>query len=284
MLNFPIIDSHLHLWDVNHLNYPWLKEIPALNKTHLPLDLEKDIKSYSVNSVIFVQAECDSKQSLEEVKWVSDLALHHSSIKGIVAWAPLEMGLNADQHLGYLKNNKLVKGIRRIIQFESNPNFCLQPEFIKGVQLLAKYNLPFDICIKTHQLPQIINLVKQCQNVKFVLDHMGKPNIDKQELEPWKNNLSELAQFPHVWCKISGLVTEADHQNWNQFHLEPYISHAINAFGFDRVMFGSDWPVMNLAANYSCWLDALCDLLKTHHIHDLKKLFHDNAQEFYGLK
>ena len=283
MLNYPITDSHIHLWDIIHLDYSWLAEIPTLNKTHLPADFHNDAKSYSIDSVIFVQAECLPSQSLDEVQWVSDLAIHNPNIKGIVAWAPLERSSAAKQHLSHLQKNSLVKGIRRIIQFEDDFDFCLQAEFIEGVQLLADLNLPFDICVKTHQLPQVINMVEQCPRVKFVLNHMGKPNIDKQEFEPWKKHLSQLAHFPNVWCKISGLVTEADHQRWENHHLEPYISHSINEFVFDRVMFGSDWPVLNLAANYTRWIESLCELLKNHPSADLKKLFHDNAHKFYGL-
>lgn len=278
-----ITDSHIHLWDPSHLNYAWLESLSVLNKTHLPVDLLEAAKPYELASAVFVQAECDPKQSLEEVSWVTELAKHHPNIKGIVAFAPLELGLSADLHLSYLKKNPLVKGVRRIIQFEKESEFCLQPDFVAGVQLLSHYDFPFDICIKTHQLPQVIELIKQCPDIKFMLDHVAKPNIESHELEPWKQHLHELAQFPNVWCKISGLVTEADHLTWQQHHLEPYITHAINVFGFDRLLFGSDWPVMNLATHYSRWIDTLREILKPHSQTDLQKFFHDNAQQFYGL-
>lgn len=282
MFNFPIIDAHLHLWDNHHLNYSWLQATPALNKPHMLRELSLAIQSCPIESVVFVQAECDTGQSLAEVNWVSGLAHEDTRIKAIVAHASLENGEAMRSHLAILKKNSLVKGVRRLLQSEAN-DFCLQPDFVKGVQMLAEFDFTFDVCIKWHQLPQVIRLVKQCPHIKFVLDHIGKPNIAEQQTYPWQDNLGELAQFQNVWCKISGVVTEADHQAWQKTDIALYIQHAVDVFGFDRLMFGSDWPVMNLATNYKSWLNTVYDLLKQYSEENLIRFFSKNALDFYGF-
>ena len=152
-----------------------------------------------------------------------------------------------------LAEDTLVKGIRRLIQGE-NVDFCIQPNFINGVKTLARYGLSFDICIFHPQLANAIRLVEQCPNIQFILDHIGKPDIKNQLFEPWKQEIKTLADFPNVYCKISGLVTEADHENWTAADLQPYIEHVIECFGFDRVIYGSDWPVSTLASDYPRWV------------------------------
>lgn len=282
-MHFPITDSHLHLWDNNNLNYPWLEKMPTLNQSFLLTDLMDATKSLHIESFVFVQAECEPQQSLAEVNWVFELAKRDARIHGIVAHAPLELGADVKPHLTALKENKLVKGVRRLLQAETD-DFCLEKKFVTGVQLLSDYNFSFDLCVKPHQLPAAIRLVEQCQDVRFVLNHLGKPNIAKKQLQPWQDNISQLASFKNVWCKISGLTTEAHHQTWCSDDLRPYINHAIKEFTFDRVMFGSDWPVVNLAGSYTHWAHTLYDLLSHQFAEpELKKLFHENVWRFYQL-
>jgi L-fuconolactonase len=283
MINFPIVDTHLHLWDPGYLRYPWLDEIPMLNRPHLLDDYDRATGPVQVEKMVFLQCEADFAQFMAEAEWVTGLAQTDPRIAGMVPWAPLEKGEGAKMDLERLAANPLVKGVRRIIQFEPDIDFCLRPDFVRGVQLLADYNLSFDICINHKQLANTIKLVAQCPNVPFILDHIGKPDIKNHLLDPWRQEIEKLAGFPNVWCKMSGLVTEADHANWTRDDLKPYIDHVIDTFGFDRVMYGGDWPVATQATTYPRWVETLEWAVQGCSTAELHKLFHDNAIAFYRL-
>lgn len=282
-LTFPIVDPHLHVWDVDKLSYPWLRDVPLLNKTFLLDDYNRACGPVAVERMVFVQCEADFSQFQQEADWVSSLADHDPRLQGIVAWAPLENGSASRPALERLASNPRIKGIRRIIQFEPDIEFCLRPDFVRGVQALADYDLSFDICISPHHLPNTIKLVQQCPNVRFVLDHIAKPNIKNQRLDPWRADLAILAALPNVWCKISGLVTEADHANWQNAQLKPYIDYVIEQFSFDRVMYAGDWPVASQATTYPRWVETLLWAVQDCSPDERKKLFHDNALSFYKL-
>lgn len=278
----PIVDSHLHFWDPGQLNYPWLGDLPALNRAFLPAQLAQATTAVNLQKLVFVQADCVPEDGLAEVTWVSRLAQMEPRIQGIVASASLEKGQASAAYLEKLKAFPLVKGVRRLIQSEA-PGFANQPKFIQGVQQLAQFGFSFDICIVHTQMAEVIELVRQCPAVTFVLDHFGKPAIAGQQLEPWAAQLRALAQFPHVWCKLSGLVTEADHQNWTVGDLRPYVQAALDAFGSHRLMFGSDWPVSTLAASYRQWVETAGALLSALSEADRQRVFFENAQTFYRL-
>ena len=283
--NFKIIDTHLHLWDPDVLYYPWLQEeAPSLNKKFLLEDYTKATNGIPIDKMIFVQCECDRNHYLEELNWVSKLALNDPRIQGIVPWAPLEKGDAVQEELEFISNNRLVKGIRRIIQHEKNDiNFCLRPDFIKGVNLLPRYNLSFEICIGHIHLANTLKFVKQCPDVSFMLNHIGKPDIKNGLMEPWKKEIKELASFQNVSCKISGLVTEADLLNWTKEDLRPYFFHIVECFGIDRLVFGGDWPVVTLASSMSCWYETLTELLAEFSLDQKHKLFYSNAEKFYRV-
>jgi L-fuconolactonase len=283
MLDFPIVDTHLHVWDPTHLSYPWLAGNALLNKAYLPADYDKACGPIAVEKMVFVQAEADFAQFREETGWVSELAQQDRRIRGIVSWAPLENGDAARQDLEQLAKNPLVKGIRRIIQFEPDVDFCLRPGFVKGVQALPDYGLSFDICINPSQLANTIELVRRCPKVQFILDHIAKPDIKHRVLEPWSRQVRELARFPNVWCKMSGLATEADHQQWTREDLKPYIDHIMNAFSFERVMFGGDYPVVLQASPWTRWVETLDWALTGCSLSEVRKIFRDNAVAFYRL-
>lgn len=283
MPNFPIVDTHLHIWDLGRLRYPWLASVPMLNKNHLIDDYRRACGPVQVAKLVFLQCECDFAQFQQEADWVTEVAKADPRIRGIVPWAPLEKGEGARADLARLAANPLIKGIRRIIQFEADPAFCLRPDFVRGVQLLAEFGLSFDSCINHTQLANTIKLVRQCPRVKFVLDHIGKPDIKGGRLDPWRAELKELATMPNVWCKLSGLVTEADHAEWTPADLQPYIDHVVATFGFDRVMFGGDWPVSTQATDYPRWVNTLDAALRSASAADLRKLYVTNAEAFYRI-
>ena len=283
MEKFPIVDTHVHLWDPDQLRYPWLTEVPALNGPYLLKDYTEAYADLDIESIVFVQCDTHPDDGLKETAWVTELAATvEPRIQGIVAWAPLEEGERVARFVEKLAKNPLVKGVRRLIQSE-NVDFCIQPDFVAGVRTLAGYGLNFDICIFHPQLANAIRLVEQCQDVQFILDHIGKPDIKNQRFDPWKQEIQTLAAFPNVHCKISGLVTEANLDSWTPADLQPYIEHVITCFGFDRIIYGSDWPVSTQASDYPRWVRTLRGAVSNISDVEVRKLFRDNAIEFYRL-
>lgn len=283
MPNFPIVDTHLHIWDLKRLRYPWLANVPMLNRDHLIEEYRKVCGPVQVAKMVFLQCECDFAQFQEEADWVTEVAAIDPRIRGIVPWAPLEKGDAAEPALAKLASNPLIKGIRRIIQFEADPEFCLKPDFVRGVQLLPKHGLSFDICINHTQMANTLKLVRQCPNVKFIIDHIAKPDIKNHVLDPWRQHMRDFATLPNVWCKMSGLVTEADFEKWTPADLRPYIDHVVECFGFDRIIFGGDWPVASQATDYPRWVNTLDDALKGSSPDELHKLYVRNAEAFYRV-
>jgi L-fuconolactonase len=278
-----LIDSHVHFWDTAYLRYEWLTDLPQIHRPFLPEDLQEQAGGLSLAGMVFVQADCVAEDALREAAWITQLAEAEARIQGIVAFAPLEQGNEARRVLDELAQMLLVKGVRRLIQSEA-AGFARQPAFVAGVQALSDYGFSFDICILHHQLDDVLWLVEQCPEIPFVLDHLGKPDAKTPLFEPWARQIMELAHFPNVYCKLSGLVTEADHQRWTREGVKPYIDQAIEAFGPDRVMYGGDWPVSLLATTYREWIEVLrwatADLTST----EQHKLLFQNAQRFYRLR
>lgn len=283
MPTFPIIDTHVHLWDVRRLRYAWHANVPKINRNHLLADFRAACGSVQVAKIVFVQCDCDPAQSHDEVAFVSELAESDPRLRGIVARASLEKGALVEPDLVKLASNSRVKGVRRLIQSEPDLTFCLQPEFVRGVQLLPRYGLTFDLCLTHIQLANTIALVRQCPNVRFVLDHIAKPDIKAGRLDPWRAQLRELSRLDNVVCKLSGLATEADHAAWQASDLRPYIDHVVDCFGFDRIMFGGDWPVSTLATDYPRWVATVDEALAGCSPDELHRVYVRNAEAFYRI-
>ena len=279
---FPLVDSHVHLWDVRRLRYEWLDSEPKLNHAFLPEDFRRACGPVQVAKMIFVQCDCVASQALAEAQWVTELARAEPRLRGIVARASLEKGETVAADLEKLTALPLVKGVRRLIQGE-DLGFCLRPDFVRGVQLLPRFGFSFDLCLKHPQLANTIRLVRQCPDVRFVLDHIGKPDIKSGQLDPWRVELRELSRMENVWCKLSGMVTEADREKWTPADLRPYIDHVMACFGPGRVMFGSDWPVSTLATSYPRWVATLDDALRGCSNDELLQVYVRNAELFYRL-
>ena len=283
MSDLSIIDSHVHLWNPAQLRYSWLDELPALNRAFLPADFSAASATANVNKFIFVECSCEPAQRFDEVNWISGLAKNEPKLKGIVAHAPLEKGKAVHPDLGKLAAHPLVKGVRRNLQGERNLEFCLRPEFIVGVELLAEFNFTFDVCIRHEQLRSVAELARHVPEVNFVLDHFGKPDVRGKNFEPWATDLKALAALPNVVCKISGLATEADWKTWRSADLKPHFEQALDCFGFDRILFGSDWPVATLATSYEYWLNAVWSFFSCFKSADQAKLFQTNAERIYRV-
>ena len=283
MPNFPIVDSHVHLYDVERFRYSWLDAVPKLNRTHLLGHFDAARGPVLVDKIIFAEVAIDPGQHIAEASFIQELADKDSRLCGSVAHAPLELGLRVEKDLIALKKYSSVKGIRRLIETERNPAFCLEPSFIAALKLLPKYALSFDICVKHWALVYAIELVRRCPEVEFVLDHIGKPDIKNNLRDPWWGQIRELAKFPNIVCKISGVITEADHQSWHKDQVKPYVAHVIDCFGFDRVLYGSDWTVSNLTHAYYVWVDILDEVVAGVAASDIRKLYRDNAIRTYRL-
>jgi L-fuconolactonase len=277
-----LIDSHVHFWDPARLRYDWLAGAPSIQRAFLPPQLPRSGPGWRLEGLVFVQADCAAEQGQAEVEWVAALAAEDPAIRGIVAFAPLELGEAARPHLEWLREQPLVKGVRRLIQAEA-AGFAVQPDFVRGVALLGEYGLSFDIAVRNDQLDEALRLVRQCPRVSFVLDHIGNPDIKEGRRQPWEGQVAALAAEPNVVCKVSGVVTRADHQHWQAAELRPYIEQVLDRFGPERVLYGSDWPVMTLAAQYEQWVAALQAAAAGRPEAEQAKLFGGNARRVYRV-
>lgn len=283
MPDFPIIDAHVHLCNVSELKYSWTKDAPQLGRNVSPADLKKAAGPVTIEKFVFIEVDVDHPYELTEAAWIESLRPSTPELGAMVASLPLEQGASIEEDIISLKRHSLLRGIRRLIQKEADPTFCLQPRFIEGLKLLARHDLSFDICIYHHQLPSVIKMVGQCPEVRFVLDHIAKPGIKAGLFEPWAAQLRELARFPNVSCKISGVITEADHKSWTRDEVKPYIAHAIDCFGFDRAMFGSDWHVQELAGTYRGWIEVVDWVVAGASAEEKRKLFRETAKKAYRI-
>jgi L-fuconolactonase len=239
------IDSHQHFWNYNPEEYPWIKAEWPIRRSYLPEDLAAELKFCDLDGCVAVQA----RQTLQESKWLLELADRSSSIKGVVGWVDLRAPDLVAQLRPLASHSKFV-GVRHVLQDEADDEFCLGLEFQTGISQLLQFDLTYDLLVFPRQLPAAIALASTFPNQRFVLDHIAKPQIKNGMTERWVRHIKELAVLPNVWCKVSGMVTEADWNRWNPAQFGPYLDVVFEAFGPDRLMFGSDWPVALLAGSY----------------------------------
>jgi L-fuconolactonase len=283
MPDFAIIDAHVHLYDPSRVRYRWMDGKPVLAGSHGLAAFDAGRSAVAVDGIVWIEVGADPGPHLEEARRIAELARHDPRIMGLVAHAPLENGAAAEADIAQLLAHRPLKGIRRLLQDEPDDAFCLRPDFVEGVRLLARHDLSFDICVYHRQLASALELVRRCPEVRFVLDHIGKPGIRDSLMEPWRMQIRDFAALPNVWCKISGLITEADHRSWNREGLRPYLDHVIGAFGFARVMFGSDWPVSEQTHRYAEWAEVVDWAIGGASLDERRRLFRDTAIAFYRL-
>ena len=284
MIEFPVIDSHIHLIDQKRFGYAWSSGAPKLKRDWTADDLAASAKPYTIEGFVFVEVDVDMPQYLDEADWVDSLAARDKRILGAVVCLPLERGKAIEPEIARVAGLRRTRGVRRLIQNQSDPEFVLKPGFLDALKLLPKYDLVFDICIFHNQLPNTLEMVRRCPEVSFVLDHIAKPGIKAGLIDPWRGHIRQLAALPNVVCKLSGVTTEADHEAWTRDQLKPYIDHILSSFGPDRVMYGGDWPVSELAGAYTQWLETLDWATASLSSSDKRKLFRDNAIKAYRLK
>ena len=270
------LDAHQHFWSYDAAQYPWILPGSALHRDWLPDDLAPLLAAAGLEGCIAVQA----RQSVEESRWLLGLAERHPIIKGVVGWVDLRSAQVGDV-LGELARHPRFVGVRHVVQDEPDDDFMLGADFLRGIGELRAHRLAYDILIFPRQLPAAIALARRFPEQPFVLDHIAKPAIKSGTLSPWREQIRELAQAPNVLCKISGMVTEADAQAWQTADFRPYLEVVCEAFGEDRLMFGSDWPVCLLAAEYAQVCALVHDCLAPLSAAAQAKIFGGNAARFY---
>jgi len=283
MIHFPIIDAHIHIWDINNLSYKWLEQFPELNQTFLLTDYDAAIGNVQVEKFIYIQSECHQSQFLEEVNWVENIAKKDQRLAAIIPWAPIHSGKLVTKTLEAFQLNKKIKGVRQIIQNEVEMNFCLQPSFIEGIKLLSEYDLHFELTISPEQFPSVIKMVEKCPETRFILDHVGNPDILKNKVNPWKAYIKAFSESGNHYCKFSNLVCNAHLSNWNVNDLKPYSNHIIEAFGTERIIWGSDWPHALRASSWINWFKAALELTKDISEKEQRNIFYNNAKTFYNI-
>nr|WP_320119891.1 amidohydrolase family protein [uncultured Marinifilum sp.] len=274
------IDCHQHFWKYSKEEYGWIDEsMKVIKCDHLPEDLQKVQEPLQFNGSVAVQA----RQTLEETRWLLELADNSKLVKGVVGWLDLRSEKIEEQLMEFASHPKLV-GIRHVIQDEPDDAFILGEDFKRGISYLEKHNLVYDILIFAKHLPNTVQFVKQFPNQVFVLNHIAKPDIKGGEITLWEQGIRDLAKFPNVHCKLSGMVTEADWKNWTAEDLKPYLDVVFDAFGPERLMIGSDWPVCKLAGNYHKVMNIVIKYIENLNKEEQEAVLGENAINVYGLK
>ena len=273
------IDAHHHCWKYDPKEYPWMgDDMAALRVDHMPPDLHQHLQRHEIDGALMVQV----RQNLDETRWMLDLADHYAYILGVIGWVDLcspEAGAQLDE----FKENSKFRGVRHLIQDEKDSNFLLRDDFCRGVREAADRGLTYDILVYPNQLDAAIQFADRFEDAPLVLDHLAKPYIKKGELEPWATQVRALAERPNVACKISGMVTEADWTEWKKDEFHPFLDVCFEAFGEDRLIYGSDWPMCELAGGYMKMAAVTADYAARVSGEAREKLFGRNAVRWYGL-
>lgn len=274
------IDAHQHFWRYDAARDAWITDqMPALKGNFLPEQLQAELTANGIDASVAVQAD----QSENETVFLLDLAKKSEHIAGVVGWVDL-LSAKLAERLEHFSHFEKLRGFRHIAQAEKDDGFLARGDVVTGIAQLRQFGFAYDILIYARQLPAAIELVSRVPGQRFIIDHLAKPEIKSKTVAPWAKQMREIAQSKNVFCKVSGLVTEADWQNWKPEDFKPYLDVAFECFGADRLLFGSDWPVCLLAATYRQVKQIIEDYVKGYSQADQEKIFGGNAARFYGLK
>jgi L-fuconolactonase len=274
------IDAHQHFWIYSPEEYGWIDDsMQAIRRNFLPEDLTSDLQRNGFGGSVAVQA----RQTLDETRHLLSLADQNSHVLGVVGWVDLRSP-DVRSQLSEFTNHPKFVGVRHIVQSEPDDRFLLRDDFMRGIAILEEFDLAYDILIYTQHLPVTAEFVARFPRQRFVLDHMAKPPIKAGQIGDWTEGIRRLAQFPNVFCKLSGLVTEADWQRWKPEHITPYLDVAFEAFGSERLMIGSDWPVCLVAATYTTAMNVVQNWLRQFPPETQAAVLGENAQRFWKLR
>lgn len=275
------IDAHQHFWIYNSREYGWIDDsMKVLKRDYLPVDIQPELIKSGVAGTVAVQA----RQNVEETIWLLDLADKYGFIKGVVGWVDLRTVSDLTEQLDEFCRSKKLVGVRHVVHDEPDDNFLLRDDFLKGISILKNYNLTYDLLLFPKHLPIAESVVSMFPGQKFVLDHISKPLIKDNIINPWKEDIIRLAEHKNVWCKLSGMVTEADREKWKQEDFRPYLDIVYDAFGPERLMTGSDWPVCRLAGEYKEVTGIVESYISEMPSEVQKKILGLNCKEFYGIE
>lgn len=279
----PLIDTHQHLWDLKKFRLPWIAKDSKLDRSYVMSDYLEATKGLNVVQAVYMEVDVDPRQQQAEADELIAICKKGDAPTraAVVSGRPGSDGFA--KYVKQFQGSKYVKGIRQVLHGEgTKAGYCLEKKFVESIKLLGELGLRFDLCMRHGELPDAAKLVEACKDTRFVLDHLGNPDLKKHE--QWKKDLAALAKHKNVVCKVSGIVASATPDKWKAADLAPVIKHVLDEFGPDRVMFGSDWPVCLLAASLAQWVAALKEIVSDRKEEEQRKLFHDNAVRFYELK
>lgn len=277
-----IIDTHMHLWNTDLFSIAWTKEASIFDRTYELAEYIEAASDSGIEQSVLVEADVDEAYLLDEAMHALSVAEQDSRIAGVVAGGRPEAS-DFKEYLKKIAGSPKLKGIRRVLHTQPD-DLAANPLFVENIGLLEQYNLSFDICVLPGQLPAAIKLVNAHPGISFILDHCGIPDIEGRNLDPWRGLVKEIAGYPNIVCKISGVVTYEGTDKWTPEDLRPYINHVVDCFGWERVMFGSDWPICTVSSSLIKWVEALSLLTKDVEEECRHKLFWKNAKRVYRLE
>ena len=269
-----IVDTHVHLWDLNRFRLPWIRKGTPLARSHVMKDF-----------LTAVEVDVEVGQQRAEAEYVFEICRQNTTpLKAaVISGRPASDGFR--KYLEGFKRNRYLKGVRQVLHGDGTPaGFCLTPNFVRGIRLLGDMGLSFDLCMRSGELADGTKLIESCPNTRFILDHCGNMNVQAKDRTQWQRDMERMARRKNIVCKVSGIVASARPEKWTADDLAPIINHTLRCFGPDRVMFGGDWPVCTTTATYRQWVSALKTIVRERPLEEQRKLFHDNATRFYGLK
>ncbi len=274
-----IIDAHQHFWKYDAQEYAWISDqLAPLKRDFLPEELLQLLNKEKISGAISVQA----RQSEKENEFLLNHAKGNPFIKGVVGWIDLRSE-KVEERLSFYRNFPILKGFRHVVQDEKDPEFMLHPAFLQGIEQLIKYGYCYDILVYARQLPQVLAFLNHFPDKPFIIDHLAKPDIKQGGFTSWQADMRKIAAFPKVLIKVSGMITEADWHHWKKEDFYPYLDELVLSFGVERLCYGSDWPVCNLAGNYSMQWDIVKTYFSTFNSSDINKVMGWNTQRFYHL-
>lgn len=276
-----VVDAHQHYWEAERFDYRWAEQgIPSLDRNFLPEHLEPELAEAGVGRTVLVQV----LHTLGETEWMLELADRNPSIAGVVGWVDVTTEPDVvARDLEEVRSHPRLVGIRHLVHEEPDDDWLARPDVVRGLSVLEAHRVPYDLLLRPQHLRHVPNLSDAVPDLPMVIDHIAKPLIRDRVIQPWGTEFRAVAQNPNVWCKLSGMITEADHSSWVAADLAPYVEIALDAFGTERLMFGSDWPVCTLAGSYGAVVGALRAVLGEVDTAVEKALFGANAVAFYGL-
>lgn len=273
------IDSHQHFWIYEAEKHAWIDDdMKVIRKNFLPEDLKLVYQNNGIDGCVAIQAD----QTLTETDFLLDLAEKNDFIKGVVGWVDLRAS-NIDEVLNQYSKFPKLKGFRHVVQGEADHNFMLRPDFLNGIAALEKYNFTYDILVFPHQLGAALELVRRFPTQKFIIDHIAKPYIKDRFYDGWATLMKAISEYQNVYCKLSGMTTEADYNNWTPEQIEPYMQLVFEAFGANRILFGSDWPVCLVAGNYTKTKELVTNFIAGLSSEEQAAIMGGNAMQFYNL-